>query len=1321
MNSDVDLRASRSLEIFGRLKQVAAKFAQREEQLTRELSIRRSGMNRKQREALGGAEEWQTKLIAELEERFITEEGRVRAFHEQRRMAIQQAHANSMQNLRVRAQHTKEKWLTELQLRHFKAEKALPADLKAADKAFADFAAQLGQQREAYAKLDKSAWNAFGGVGAFQKMLRRERKAPEGATEKSADHPALFAELQAHLRGAAEQLEVFRGFVLPKIFSFLPLPAVLPVVAVAGVVLALVLRGNPHGMWIAGGAVVVLLALVLVVHGIGLSQSKAAATALAVTLGKAVRAHDAAAAAATAHHASEHRRIKAEHDQLNEEIQQQWDRADEIEREFSAVKRDKLRAQLPRSFVTNEGLLAPKLTQLGADRRAQLAEVTGTGEARKAQVSAAHAAELAALTADETSRWSTLVADWQREVLPLHHAVEEMNAALAGRFPEWNSAVVEGWVPPGEFPPAVKFGRLEFGSESAPKDPRLALPGGPRVTIPLALAFPAEGSLLLATSDSSESAVVGTLNNVILRLLATTAPGKLSFTILDPVGLGQNFSGLMHLGDYEESLINRRIWTQRDQIEERLEELNEHIEKVIQMYLRNEFATITEYNAKAGSVAEKYHFLIVADFPASFSESAIKRLQSIATSGPRCGVFTLIHWDPRQPMPDGFVAEELRKHSVCLRREGNALIVHTEHTPFSAVPVLEPPPSPELAMSLVHKIGKASIDSNRVEVPFLQIAPKPEEMWTGDTTQELRVAVGRTGATKLQYLAIGKGTRQHALFAGKTGSGKSTLFHVIITNLALSCSPEQVEFYLIDFKKGVEFKCYATKRLPHARVVAIESDREFALSVLQRVDDELKRRGDIFRRLGVQDLAGYKRSGATEPMPRSLLLIDEFQEFFVEDDQVAQGASLLFDRIVRQGRAFGIHVLLGSQTLGGAYTLARTTLGQMAIRVALQCNEADAYLIMDDNNSAPRLLSRPGEGIYNDAAGAVEGNSPFQVVWLPDEERDQWLDRVRALAENAERERGRKRDEETEQDGRSPSSQPSPPSLYPSPIVFEGNAPADIRENDRLRLALETAPTAAPAAARCWLGAPNSIKGPTEAVFHRQSGNHLLLVGQREDAAMNLIGVSLLALAAQYPVGTAKFVVLHSANPETQEASFIEQVVATIPHDLTVAHGHDIPQMMSDLATELKNRAAAGEGARGEPSVFVFIHGLQKFKKLRHEDDFSFSSSDDDAPGNPGAQLNDLITDGSTHGLHLFVTVDTLNNVNRAMNRKAQSEFEMRVIFQMSANDSASLIDSPKAATLGLHRALLYNEQEGTLETFRPYAMPEAHWLREAGAKLAQR
>jgi hypothetical protein len=54
----------------------------------------------------------------------------------------------------------------------------------------------------------------------------------------------------------------------------------------------------------------------------------------------------------------------------------------------------------------------------------------------------------------------------------------------------------------------------------------------------------------------------------------------------------------------------------------------------------------------------------------------------------------------------------------------------------------------------------------------------------------------------------------------------------------------------------------------------------------------------------------------------------------------------------------------------------------------------------------------------------------------------------------------------------------------------------------------------------------------------------------------------------------------------------------------------------------------------------------------------------------------------------------------------------------MSANDSASLIDSPKAGNLGLHRALLFSAQEAHLETFRPYAVPGADWTDEAVRQL---
>jgi hypothetical protein len=74
----------------------------------------------------------------------------------------------------------------------------------------------------------------------------------------------------------------------------------------------------------------------------------------------------------------------------------------------------------------------------------------------------------------------------------------------------------------------------------------------------------------------------------------------------------------------------------------------------------------------------------------------------------------------------------------------------------------------------------------------------------------------------------------------------------------------------------------------------------------------------------------------------------------------------------------------------------------------------------------------------------------------------------------------------------------------------------------------------------------------------------------------------------------------------------------------------------------------------------------------------------------------------------------------RFLGRKNLGEFESRVLFQMSASDSASLIDSPDAGALGLHRAILYNDREGSIETFRPYALPANAWLEEVAAALAR-
>ena len=115
-----------------------------------------------------------------------------------------------------------------------------------------------------------------------------------------------------------------------------------------------------------------------------------------------------------------------------------------------------------------------------------------------------------------------------------------------------------------------------------------------------------------------------------------------------------------------------------------------------------------------------------------------------------------------------------------------------------------------------------------------------------------------------------------------------------------------------------------------------------------------------------------------------------------------------------------------------------------------------------------------------------------------------------------------------------------------TPIVFEGNAPANIGDNPILRSLLAADSLQATNSPRIWLGAPNSIKGPTEAVFRRQGGSHLLIVGQREEAALGMLGVGLISLAAQLPKAGARFLVFDCSAPDSAEAKFLERIVAII-------------------------------------------------------------------------------------------------------------------------------------------------------------------------------
>ncbi len=852
------------------------------------------------------------------------------------------------------------------------------------------------------------------------------------------------------------------------------------------------------------------------------------------------------------------------------------------------------------------------------------------------------------------------------------------------------------WDPPVADVSAIRFGefavdltQLEGGLSDHPRMQTDASV----LRFPSVLAFPETPSLLVKATDEGRDEGIRVVRNIMLRMLTSLPPGKVRFTIIDPTGLGQNFSEFMHLADYDERLVSNRIWTESIHINQRLADLTEHMENVIQKYLRNEYASIQEYNAAAGEIAEPFQVLVIANFPANVSEEAARRLVSVVSTGARCGVYTLAVADTRMDMPRNFDLADLQSHCNALIWNGERL--EWEDASLRRFPLtLDPTVQGEALTEAIRAAGDYAKDANRVEVPFTAVAPQPDAYWTHDSRHELVVPLGRAGATKLQELRLGKGTSQHVLVAGKTGSGKSTMMHAMITNLALLYSTSELEFFLVDFKKGVEFKTYAQFRLPHARVVAIESEREFGLSVLQRLDEELKRRGDLFRDVGVQSVAGFREARPDDEMPRQLLVVDEFQEFFVKDDKIASDASLLLDRLVRQGRAFGIHVLLGSQTLAGAYSLARSTLGQMAVRIALQCSESDAHLILSEDNTAARLLSRPGEAIYNNANGLFEGNHPFQVVWLPDSEREEYLRQIESLARERQ-------------------------VVAPPAVVFEGSKAANPADNVPLVHALTTEPAARLAMApKAWLGAPIAIKEPAHAVIRRQSGSNLLVVGQHEALAAGVMANALISLAACQPMvendqncrRKCRWVILDGGGFEAEEIAMGSRLRNRLPLNIASVELADVETQMQQLAEEVTRRIESKE--KREP-IYVAIYNLARFRQLRKsDDDFGLGSFGGDKPEKTAAEsLAHLLREGPGVGVHAIIWCDTYNNVTRWFDRGTLRDFAHRVLFQMSATDSSNLMDAATASQLGAYRGIYYSDEQGEFERFCPYGAPENDWL----------
>lgn len=597
----------------------------------------------------------------------------------------------------------------------------------------------------------------------------------------------------------------------------------------------------------------------------------------------------------------------------------------------------------------------------------------------------------------------------------------------------------------------------------------------------------------------------------------------------------------------------------------------------------------------------------------------------------------------------------------------------------------DPCPPPSLLRSDLLKMGNASAEMSSDECVYEELVTRSglSSKGGGTTENRIRAPLGLSRDGSPICLELGEGGPAHALVIGGTGSGKSSLLHLILTGILEEYPAEELEAYLVDLKGGVEFKRYAVHFVPNAKVVAIDCDREFAVSTLETVVVEMDRRMTAFRDVGsgLSSLPAYRKE--VGPLPRILLVMDEFQKLFLEQDEFADRARSCFERLLKEGRGFGVHLLLVSQSLKGM-VFRGGSLDQIGARIVLSCTAEDAALALAPGNTAGREL-KSFHGVYNDLQGRSDANRLFKAAYLSPEEAFKHLD---ALEKNS---------------GKAGTST----------VIFEGARKIGLLESDAFRQADAMRASENSVSPTIFFGEPVAIRPAAQSALYPSRGRNMIALSKTKEEGTAAVLNSLLSLKITGAFDDHSPIIVNFL-PPSDGCWLKEYLTETFPPDCIMESEHVMDDVLERLKQEVDRRRDSG---LSEPPRFLCLFGLQYSKKLRVESVLGPPSQDTAA----GKWLY-LLREGPEVGIHQILWCDRLSNLSRC-GRGILGECGIRISGALPRSDSVEFCGSSKAAMLtNPSRGILFDEdQPEQIQTFRPYRTPTPEEFQSYFTDLTQK
>ena len=829
------------------------------------------------------------------------------------------------------------------------------------------------------------------------------------------------------------------------------------------------------------------------------------------------------------------------------------------------------------------------------------------------------------------------------------------------------------------------------------------------VELPLTFDLKNSFNLFLNCPEASSKGMLDFTHHVIWSFLSFMPVTKVNVCVFDSEQRGNSIIPFLDFRKRSPETFDQKIYTSQEQMYDRLQKINSQIDEFIQEKLGNRYKDILDYNINTPNRAEPVTLLVLYDFPSGMDGRSIDLLTNILRNGNKCGVFTMICYNPnitfsRYESIDERL-EQISKFCASIDyKDGhygllpyNLQINIPESLSFNATDAF-----------IADYIEKSEIIKKQ-GLSFKDIISK--DLFSMDSSKSLKIPVGVGDGDSIINITIGEGSSHHGLIAGATGSGKSTLLHTLIMSSMLHYSPDQLHLYLMDFKSGTEFKIYESVKLPHIQLLALDAMQEFGESILENLVSEMEHRGSLFKEAGQTSLKGYKQATG-KPLPRILVIMDEFQILFNDSTnrKVAMNCAELTKRIVTEGRAFGIHLLMATQSTKviSDLTLSHGTIEQMRIRIGLKCGENDArYLFSDQNDTkALAMMKGPiGTAVMN-LDYTEQPNIGFRAAYCDNDTQKYYLDLI----------------------SKTYAEQPS------TLQTFEGSRTTNLIDyfaNANIGVTSELP-------AQIHMGTLIKVAPPFAICIDKKKKHNLLICGSNERMANTvsnnyMISALLNRNATVYCIDGDKLV------GDDGSAEFYDALGECSTQFKVAQDRADIIKFINEIYQNYQS----WKKQNSDDVIFVVIKNLQfldivksMFKgdvidesefidEVSAEPEFNpadpfaavnnmFANRGSDDNMSVGEKLIKMIEDGSGFGIHFVVTSLEYQSVRECMyyGENILTKFPERIIFSLGSNDADNLIENVSVA--GLRDNTVYFT-DGVKNTFqmKPYITPSANELKK--------